>query len=164
MFADLWEFSFDILAAKFAMFGVHAIAAPWMTTPLPSDSVHSFVYIANLAWGYHYDTERWITWLHAWPKEAKLINSPSLLLWNTRKTYLQGLEKAGVPVIPTLYTDCIDEKTLNGAAEYFSTSDLIVKPQISACSFNMVRVLVGTSGFAGAPSKAHASLSSSRFD
>jgi hypothetical protein len=158
MFSEFWEFSFELLAAKLKMFGVHAIAAPWMTTPLAVDSSRSFVYIANLAWGYHYDPERWIAWLQAWPKEAKLINPASLLLWNTRKTYLQDLEKADAPVIPTLYTDYIDEKILNDAAAHFGTSDLIVKPQISACSFNMVRVLVGSLDFASAPSKAHEHL------
>jgi hypothetical protein len=49
MFSEFWEFSFDLLAAKLKMSGVHAIAASWMTTPLPIDSSRSFVYTANLA-------------------------------------------------------------------------------------------------------------------
>jgi hypothetical protein len=159
MFADFWRFSFDKLASKFELFGVRAIAAPWMTTPLSSDSAHSFTYIANLAWGYHELADRWDAWLRVWPKEVKLINSPSLLLWNTRKTYLQDLEKAGVSVIPTLYVDYIDEKTLIDAAVHFGCSDLIVKPQVSASSFNIVRVLVGSTDFASAPSKMNANLS-----
>jgi hypothetical protein len=153
MFAEFWQFSFDKLASKFELFGVRVIAAPWMTTPLSSDSLHSFIYIANLAWGYHRLTDQWDAWLRAWPKEAKLINSPSLLSWNTRKTYLQDIQKAGIPIIPTLYVEHIDEKTLIDAAAHFATSDLIVKPQISACSFNIVRVLVDNTDFASAPSK-----------
>lgn len=153
MFAELWQFSFDKLAAKFEVFGVRAIAAPWSTTPLPSDSSHSFIYIANLAWGYHQSVDQWDAWLRAWPKETKLINSPSLLLWNTRKTYLQDLQKSGIPVIPTLYVEHIDEKTLIDAATHFATSDLIVKPQVSACSYNIVRVLVENTDFISAPSK-----------
>ncbi len=153
MFAELWQFSFDKLAAKFEVFGVRAIAAPWSTTPLPSDSSHSFIYIANLAWGYHQSVDQWDAWLRAWPKETKLINSPSLLLWNTRKTYLQDLQKSGIPVIPTLYVEHIEEKTLIDAAAHFATSDLIVKPQVSACSYNIVRVLVENTDFISAPSK-----------
>ena len=159
MFSDFWEFSFDVLATKFKMFGVHAIAAPWMTTPLVTDYSRSFVYIANLAWGYHYYPERWIAWLEAWPKEAKLINSASLVLWNTQKTYLQDLEKAGVSVIPTIYTDCINEGILIDAAAHLGASDIIVKPQISACSFNMVRVSAGSADSSSAPSKAYTSRS-----
>ncbi len=45
MFADFWKFSFDILASKFEVFGVRTIAAPWQTTPLSSDSSHSFVFM-----------------------------------------------------------------------------------------------------------------------
>lgn len=153
IFAEFWRFSFDTLASKFEQFGVRTIAAPWLTTPLSSDSSQSFIYIANLAWGYHRVTDKWDTWLRTWPKEIKLINSPSLLLWNTRKTYLQDIQKAGISIIPTLYVDYIDEKILIDAATHFSTSDLIVKPQVSACSFNIVRVLVGSTDFISAPSK-----------
>ncbi|CAF0856981.1 unnamed protein product [Adineta steineri] len=151
MFAEFWKFSFDQLASKFKEFGVRAIAAPWMTTPLSSDTSQSFIYIANLAWGYHYYPDRWNSWLRNWPKEFKLFNSPSLLLWNTRKTYLQDLKNAGIPIIPTLHVEHIDEKILIDAAANFNTSDLMVKPQISACSFNTIRVLVGSNDFACAP-------------
>jgi hypothetical protein len=158
MFTDIWKFSFDMLASKFEVLGVRAIAAPWQTTPVSSDSSHSFIYIANLAWGYHLFTDQWNAWLCNWPKEVRLINSPSLMLWNTRKTYLQDLEKAGISVIPTVYVEHIDEKTLVDAAAHFRTSDLIVKPQVSACSFNIVRVLVDSTDFTSAPSKTNANL------
>ncbi|UJR32517.1 hypothetical protein I4U23_019979 [Adineta vaga] len=151
MFADFWRFNFDELACKFAEFGIIAISAPWMTTPLSCNSTNKFIYIANLAWGYHYRPDQWDTWLHNWPKEIKLINSPSLLQWNTRKTYLQDLQKADVQIIPTLYIESFDEKVLINAAKHFGVSDLIVKPQVSACSFNIVRVLVDSNDFASAP-------------
>ncbi len=153
MHAEVWQFSFDKLADKFKTFGVRAIAAPWLTAPLPSDSSHSFIYTANLAWGYHHSVDRWNAWLHAWPKDIKLINSPSLLLWNTCKTYLQELQKSGVPIIPTLFVEHIDEKTLIDAAAHFGTSDLIVKPQVSGSSDNTIRVLVNNTDFSLAPSR-----------
>ena len=101
MFADFWQFNFNQLSCKFAEFGIRVIGAPWMTTPLASDQSRSFIYIANLAWGYHYQPDRWNAWHRDWPKDVSLINSPSLLLWNTQKTYLQHLQKAGVRTIPT---------------------------------------------------------------
>ncbi|CAF3339846.1 unnamed protein product [Rotaria socialis] len=148
---DSWRFSFDQLAAKFQMIGAHAISLPWPKAPIIHNSSSSIRYVANLAWGYHTIVDRWTKWLHSWPKDTILINSPSLLLWNTRKTYLKELEKANISVIPTLYVEQIDEKILNDAAAHFSSSDLIVKPQVSASGFNMVRVLVGSSDFASSP-------------
>lgn len=152
MFADIWQFSFEKLAEKFEVLGVRALAIPWLTAPLPCDSSQHPIYTVNLAWGYHRSTDQWMAWLRQWPREIKLINSPSLLLWNTRKTYLQDLQTAGIPTIPTLYVEHIDEKTLHDAAVYFNTPDLIVKPQISACSFNMIRVLVDNPDIISAPS------------
>ena len=152
MFADLWQFSFEKLAAKFEVLGVRAIATPWSTAPLPYNSSHSPIYTVNLAWGYHRSTDQWMEWLRRWPKDIKLINSPSLLLWNTRKTYLQDIQAAGIPTIPTLYVEHVDEKTLIDAAKHFGTPDLIVKPQVSACSFNMIRVLVDNLDIISAPS------------
>ncbi|CAF2079241.1 unnamed protein product [Rotaria magnacalcarata] len=148
---DYWRSSFDHLAAKFHMLGAHAISLPWPEAPLTLNSSASIRYVANLVWGYHTIADRWVTWLHAWPKDIILINYPSLLLWNTRKTYLKELEKANIPAIPTLYVEQIDEKILNDAAAHFSSSDLIVKPQVSASGFNMLRVLVGSSDFAASP-------------
>ncbi|CAF0975562.1 unnamed protein product [Rotaria sordida] len=134
------------------MLGAHTIATPWFTAPLAFDSSWASIrYIVNLAWGYHTVPDRWEAWLRAWPKDMILINSPSLLLWNTRKTYLKELEKAGIPIVPTLYVEEIDEKTLVDAAAHFATADLIVKPQISACSFNTLHVLVGSLDFASSP-------------
>ncbi|CAF3277862.1 unnamed protein product [Rotaria socialis] len=149
--ANLWRLSFHQLRSQFQVFGVRAIAAPWIAAPLFLDSSHSFIYIANLACGNHQLAEQWNAWLHAWPETTKLINSSSLLLWNTRKTYLQDLQKAGIPVIPTLYVEHIDEKTLINAAAYFAMSDLIVKPQVGASSFNMIRVLVDSTDCISVP-------------
>ncbi|CAF0874775.1 unnamed protein product [Adineta ricciae] len=151
MFADFWQFNFNQLSCKFAEFDIRVIGAPWMTTPLASDRSRSFIYIANLAWGYHYQPDRWKAWLRDWPKDISLINSPSLLLWNTQKTYLQHLQKAGVRTIPTLYVEHVNEEVLIDAAKHFNVSDLIVKQQISACSFNILRILVGSDDFASAP-------------
>ncbi|CAF0975544.1 unnamed protein product [Rotaria sordida] len=139
------------------MLGAHAIATPWSTAPLVLDSSWSSIrYVANLAWGYHTVVDRWEAWLHAWPKGVILINPPSVLLWNTRKTYLKELEKAGIPIVPTLYVDRIDEKTLIDAAAHFATADLIIKPQVAASSFNILRILVGSSDFTSSPKSMNA--------
>ena len=81
IFVDIWQFPYyDILAAKFEAFDVRAIAAPWMNAPFSSDSLRSFTYTANLAWDYPRSVDKWDAWLRAWPKDTKLINSPSHLM------------------------------------------------------------------------------------
>jgi hypothetical protein len=144
--ANSWQPSFNQHAANFKKLGVQVEAAPWLTSPLSSDSSSS-IYVANLTWGYHLKPVEWNTWLSKWPTNVRLINSPKLLEWNTRKTYLNDLEEAGVPVIPTIYVDHVDEATLENAAAHFGVADLVVKPQVSASSHNIMRVLVGSDDF-----------------
>ena len=148
---DIWQSSFARHAANFQALGAYALPAPWSTSPHAIES--SFIYVANLTWGYHLVTNRWNTWLRAWPKSVRLINSTRLLAWNTQKTYLKDLEAACVPVIPTIYVNHIDESTLTEAAAYFGVADLVIKPQVSASSHNIMRVLVGSNDFTASPSK-----------
>lgn len=131
--------------------GAEVTSSPWSTSP-PSDQDASSIYVANLLWGYHRHPDRWYTWLHSWPTTVRLVNPLSLLLWNSRKTYLKDLEAADVPIIPTLFVDQVDTSTLIEASKHFQTDDLIVKPQFSARSYNTLRVLVAGNDFDSAPS------------
>jgi hypothetical protein len=149
--ADSWQDSFEQLATNFRAIGAHILAVPWSTSP-GSEHSSSFIYVANLAWGYDRALHRWNAWLRAWPDNIRLINSVNLLMWNTCKTYLKDLQTAGIPVISTLYVERVDEMTLNNAAAHFGVTDLIIKPQMSASSRNIMRVLVGSDDFASAPS------------
>ena len=137
-------------AVNFHALGAEVQSMPWTTAPPAEPS--STIYVANLVWGYHLSPDRWSERLQTWPNGVRLVNSASLLLWNSRKTYLRDLEAAGVPIIATVFVDQVDESTLIEAAKRFKTDDLIVKPQISASGFNTFRVLVGRTDFDAAPS------------
>lgn len=151
LYTQSWKYHFSKYFEIFTTLGVECLALPWLKAPLTVESSPYTVYIASLVWGYHSVYDRWNAWLHAWPENKMLINSKSLLMWNTSKLYLNKLKKAGVSVIPTLYVDRIDEKALREAATYFETRNLIVKPQIAASSYNIVRVLVDSDDFSSSP-------------
>jgi glutathione synthase/RimK-type ligase-like ATP-grasp enzyme len=70
--------------------------------------------------------------------EARRIisfNTPDMMRWNAKKTYLRELEKKGVSVIPTLWLEGWDSAKIKdwAAAEKYET--LIIKPAISAGAF-----------------------------
>jgi hypothetical protein len=94
--------------------------------------------LALLVWGYHLDLPRWLDLLDRWPAHVPLLNSPALMCWNTRKTYLAELETAGVPTVPTLFSDADDT-----AFDTLKTDELVVKPQVSAGSYRTHRVRRG---------------------
>src|SRR5687768_7221151 len=73
--------------------------------------------------------------LHVWtdgPPDLPVINAPSILRWNTDKHYLAGLEAAGIATVPTHFVPYAGEAELAAARAEFATSDLVVKPRISA--------------------------------
>ena len=136
-----WQTYYPTLIPIFEKLGVRAISAPWSKCP-DSNNPSSSIYVANLAWGYDCVPDRWNAWLDAWPDHIRLINSKSLLKWNTYKTYLQDLETQGVPIVPTLYVDKVNETTLANAATHFNRTELVVKPVISASSRNTFRISI----------------------
>ena len=155
-----YQYAQDILAkhaVSFHALGAEVQSMPWSASP-PAES-SSAIYVANLVWGYHLSPDLWYERLRAWPNGVRLVNSASLLLWNSRKTYLKDLDAVGIPTIPSVFVDQVDESTLIEAAKRFSTNDLIVKPQVSASSFSTLRVLVGRNDFHSAPSVCIALLS-----
>lgn len=118
------------------------------TLSLTSDNHLVITYVASLVWGYHFAVDRWLKWLENWPSDQHLINSATLLRWNTRKTYLNELSAAQVPIIPTLFVDDgpITPQMLRDAASSFGEEDeLVIKPQISAGGDNTQRIALNSS-------------------
>ena len=107
--------------------------------PRPWTEAGSAPALALLAWGYHLDLERWLALLGGWPDDLPLLNPPALMRWNTRKTYLAELEAKGVPTVPTWFGDAGAE-SIGAAFDEFGVDELIVKPQISAGSYQTHRL------------------------
>ena len=115
----------------FTRVGITARPRPW---PEAGDAPA----LALLAWGYHLDASRWMDLLDRWPAEVPLFNPAALMRWNTRKTYLAELERAGVPTVPTLF-GAPDPQ----AFDQLGTDELVVKPQVSAGSHLTRRIRRG---------------------
>ena len=59
-------------------------------------------------------------------------NSLDLVRWNIDKTYLLHLEEQGVKIIPTQWSAPFQREAIEGWWKYWNTSELIIKPTISA--------------------------------
>ncbi|WP_404368272.1 RimK family alpha-L-glutamate ligase [Sphingomonas sp. MMS24-J45] len=117
--------------------GVALTPRPWDLGPGDADAT-----LALFAWGYHFDVARWEALLDAWPADQPLFNPPALLRWNTRKTYLQELATAGVPIVPSHFGRA-DDASVAAAFDAFACDELVVKPQVSAGSHHTVRIRRG---------------------
>lgn len=67
----------------------------------------------------------------------RVLNSPDVVRWNFRKTYLKDL---GASAIETVWADKIDEATVTAAFETLDAEEIVVKPQVGAGSVATVRL------------------------
>lgn len=123
--------------AGFAAAGLELVERPW--TDGPGDCAGT---LALFAWGYHHDIARWEAMLAAWPADRPLFNSPALMAWNSRKTYLRELAAAGIPVVPSRFGPA-DAATVADAFAAFGCDQLVVKPQVSAGAWLTQRLRPG---------------------
>jgi len=97
------------------------------------------VVLPLLVWGYHVDFD-WQAQVRKWAAAGVPLHNPaSVLSWNADKLYLQRLEAAGAPIVPTIFVDRVTEEALNDAAAKFGTDRLVAKPQVSAGAFQTIR-------------------------
>jgi hypothetical protein len=85
--------------------------------------------VVRSCWDYAWRREEFLQWAAGVPR---LRNDVHVLRWNTDKTYLRDLERAGLPVVPTAW-DPVAEQELPDADEW------VVKPSVSAGSRDTAR-------------------------
>jgi glutathione synthase/RimK-type ligase-like ATP-grasp enzyme len=94
--------------------------------------------VVRSCWDYAWRLEEFLSWAAATSDQAvpsqatRLRNSVELLRWNTDKTYLRDLERAGLPVVPTVWNPL-------GAGELPDVGEWVVKPSVSAGSRDTAR-------------------------
>lgn len=91
------------------------------------------VVIVRSPWDYQQDAEGFLACLKRIDdSKAVLENSYSLMSWNLQKTYLKDLAANGVPIVPTLWLDAYQPDMVETAFAKFESSEVIVKPVVSA--------------------------------
>jgi glutathione synthase/RimK-type ligase-like ATP-grasp enzyme len=104
---------------------------PWNALGARFDGFDAVVFRSN--WDYHHEPEAFLAWLAR--GEAAGIsfwNRPDLIRWNLSKRYLQDLERAGVPVVPTIILEEADTGSLPALMAARGWPLAVVKPLVSA--------------------------------
>jgi len=97
-----------------------------------------------IAWGYHRDHARWMQACATWAAAGvKMLNPPSVLAWNSDKSYLGRLAEQGVAIPPTLWTDHPTQADIDAAFDRFATDVVIVKPRVSGGAWKTLRLARG---------------------
>ncbi len=98
----------------------------------PRDISGHGVVLPLLVWGYQRATSTWYALLDRLEQAGStVINPVALLRWNSDKSYLFDLERAGVPIIPSRLVQALDAAALAAARATWGCDRLVVKPLVS---------------------------------
>ena len=85
--------------------------------------------VVRSCWDYAWRRDEFLAWADAVPR---LRNDAAVLRWNTDKTHLRDVERAGLPVVPTVWDPA-------SAGELPDAGEWVVKPSVSAGSRDTAR-------------------------
>jgi glutathione synthase/RimK-type ligase-like ATP-grasp enzyme len=136
----------ELAACELGKRGVSVTPAVWDDATIAwkrADAV-----IVRSSWDYFRKRAAFYHWLERLEREqVRIWNTVPLMRWNADKTYLQALERAGVPIVPTywIYPDVVKpehtalHKTLYAASETLATSMQALRTDAGASTKNIHR-------------------------
>ncbi len=125
------------LTPAFAAHGMALDLIPWRGAADVADNYDAMLPL--LVWDYFEGNE--VAFTSEMAKiEAKtmLLNSFSVIKWNSNKSYLDELEKEGAPVIGTINVDCVTQSCVAKAFKELETDKLVIKPQVGGGAWRQV--------------------------
>lgn len=133
-----WRWAYDVEAGALAAAGAEVEPVVWSS----GRDLGGFDLVLPLvAWGYHKDYARWLDLLDRLEGQRARVENPlPLLRWNGDKAYLAELGSLGVPTVPTLVVETLDEAALACARDFFRCAEIVVKPPVSASAHGAFRL------------------------
>lgn len=129
-YGERHEWAFDNQRVALESAGVEVVARVWTEPDVERDAD---LVLPLTAWGYHQQFDQWLALLDRLERaQVPVINPVPLLRWSSDKSYLAELASAGVRTVPTLALDAVDDAALAAARTRFGTTELVLKPPVSA--------------------------------
>ena len=120
----------DLAIAELARRGWHVDEVPWRRAGVAWRAYDGVV--IRTPWDYQKDPDAFLATVDAIAAcGVPVANSPAIVRWNLRKTYLRELEAAGVPIVPTRWGTGLDRAAVLALGAAFG-GEFIVKPVVSA--------------------------------
>jgi hypothetical protein len=133
-------------AAELCSLGMEAVPLIW-TDPNSLEKAWDVIVVRSV-WDYHHRHQEFRDWVvRAHGSSGKLLNSLETILWNIDKLYLSGLERRGIPCVPSLFIPQCAE--VGGALENVRSKgwdQIVIKPTISATAYLTSKMSVRSEG------------------
>ncbi len=89
--------------------------------------------VIRTTWDYQHDPGQFLNVLRQIEaSDARLENPLEIVRWNLDKSYLRGLERDGVAIVPTLWERNYDAASFEQWHTVLGSEELIIKPSVSA--------------------------------
>ncbi len=144
-YAGQWPGVLERLGEALATGGLTAAPTPWTDHIDSADGLARFPLVLPLiAWGYHRDHGRWMQACATWEAGGvRMLNPPSVLGWNSDKSYLGRLADQGVAIPDTIWVDGPTQGHADAAFDRFGTDRIVVKPRVSGGAYKTLRLSRG---------------------
>ena len=144
-YAGQWPGVLERLAGALAPSGIEVEPTPWTDHVKDASGLAGFPLVLPLiVWGYHRDHARWMRACATWAAAGvPMLNPPSVIGWNSDKSYLGRLADKGVAIPPTLWVDGPTQGDVDAAFDRFGSDVLIVKPRVSGGAWKTLRLSRG---------------------
>ncbi len=144
-YSGQWPGVLERLAGALATAGLAVEPTPWTDHVADASGLTGFPLVLPLiAWGYHRDHDRWMEACATWATAGvRMLNPPSVLGWNSDKSYLGRLADQGVAIPDTVWIDGPTQADVDAAFDRFGTDQIVVKPRVSGGAYKTLRLSRG---------------------
>ena len=151
-YAGQWPGVLERLQAALALEGITVEPMPWTDHIEDGSRLAAFPLVLPLiVWGYHRDHARWVQACATWePAGVRMLNPPSVLMWNSDKSYLGRLAERGVAMPRTQWVEGVTQADVDAAFARFGPGTVVVKPRVSGGAWQTLRLSHGEA-MKGAP-------------
>ena len=151
-YAGQWPGVLERLAEALRTAGMAAVPTAWTDYIKDASGLVRFpLVLPVIAWGYHRDHDRWMQACATWEAAGvKMLNPPSVLGWNSDKSYLGRLADQGVAIPDTVWIDGPTQADADAAYDRFGVDRIVVKPRVSGGAHKTLRLSRGEA-LVGAP-------------
>ena len=144
-YAGQWPGVLERLQAALALEGITVEPLAWTDHIEDASALKAFPLVLPLiVWGYHRDHARWTRACATWEAAGvRMLNPPSVLTWNSDKSYLGRLAERGVAIPQTLWVEGVTQADVDAAFDRFGTETVVVKPRVSGGAWQTLRLSRG---------------------
>jgi glutathione synthase/RimK-type ligase-like ATP-grasp enzyme len=127
-----------LLVAALERAGIEPVVAAWDDPSADWGGLD--VAVLRSTWNYHLRLGAFLAWAEETARRTTLFNAPEVIRWNADKRYLLDLASRGFRVVPTEIVDRGAQADLEEILARRSWCDVVLKPAVSAGSFETHRV------------------------